>query len=105
MNNGTALIPLFVFSFKIPATGSIFKETVKINTAEPILPADHPSLDLSSPQISPQRSRVHSQNARGLAECQELVTDWGRLNFRSLLSQHPIRPSRVFFTGPKPENN
>jgi hypothetical protein len=67
------LIPLFVFSLKIPTTGSIFIETVKVDLAEPILSTNYPSLDLPSPQIGPQRSRVHSQNTRRLAECQQLL--------------------------------
>jgi hypothetical protein len=58
------LIPLFVLSLKIPGTGSVFKETVKINPAEPILSTNHPPLDLSSSEIGPKCSRVHSQNAR-----------------------------------------
>jgi hypothetical protein len=32
-------------------TGSIFKETVKVNPAEPPFSANDPSLDLSAPQI------------------------------------------------------
>ena len=89
---------MFVLSLKIPVTGSIFIETVKVNPAEPILSADHSSLDFSSPQISSQRPRVHSQNTCSLAECQQLLPDWVRLNFRSPPS-HRARSSRVRSAG------
>ena len=41
------LIPVFVLSLEIPIMGGVFKETVKINLAEPILSTNHSSLDLS----------------------------------------------------------
>jgi hypothetical protein len=41
------LIPVLVISLEIPITGSVFKETVKVNLAEPILSANHSSLDFS----------------------------------------------------------
>jgi len=69
------LILVFVLSLKIPGTGSIFIETVKVNPAEPILSADHCSLNLSTPQISPQRSWIHSQNTRSFAECQKFFSN------------------------------
>ena len=47
------LIPVLVLSLKIPITGSIFKETVKVNPAEPLFSANDSSLDLSAPQICP----------------------------------------------------
>jgi hypothetical protein len=64
------LISVFVLYLEIPITGGVFKETVKINLAEPILSTNHSDLDFSTPQVSPQCSRVHSQNTRSLAECQ-----------------------------------
>jgi len=47
------LIPVLVLSLKIPIMGSVFKETVKINLAEPVLSTDYPPLDLSAAQICP----------------------------------------------------
>jgi hypothetical protein len=41
------LIPVFVLSLEIPIMGGVFKETVKINLAEPVLSTNHSSLDLS----------------------------------------------------------
>jgi hypothetical protein len=82
---------VFVLSLEIPITWGVFKETVKINLAEPILSTNHSPLDFSTPQLRPQCSRVHSQNTRSLAECQQFFTYWGWLNFQSPLS-HPIRP-------------
>ena len=42
------LIPVFVLSLKIPITWGIFKETVKINLAEPILSTNHSPFDFST---------------------------------------------------------
>ena len=90
------LFLVFVLSLQIPITGSIFKETVKINPAEPILSTNYPSLDLSTPQISPQRSRVHSQNTHSLAECQSFSPIGSGSIFNRFLAAIRFQPSRHF---------
>jgi hypothetical protein len=44
------LIPMFVLSLEIPITWGVFKETVKINPAEPILSTNYSPFDLSTPR-------------------------------------------------------
>jgi len=63
------LIPVIALSSKVPVTGSIRKESVKVRTPKSPPTTDYAPLDLSTPDIFPHRAGAEAQHFRCIAQC------------------------------------
>lgn len=69
------LIPVAVLSGKVPATGSICKESVKVCTPESPPSADDAPFNLAALDVFPHGARTETPDIRCLAQCEQAVSN------------------------------
>jgi len=89
------LIPVIALSSKVPVTGSIRKESVKVRTPKSPPTTDYSPFDFSPADVFAQSARAEAQDFRCFAQCEQSVANRRRVRFRLLASFHPVVPSRV----------
>jgi hypothetical protein len=75
------LIPATILSTKVPVTGCVFKESVKVRTLKSPPPADDTAFNLSAMNVFTHGSRAELQYFRRLANRQQTLSDWCRCGF------------------------
>jgi hypothetical protein len=69
------LIPVIVLSSKVPATGCVCKESVKVRTPESPPSTDYSPLDLSALDGIPHRACAESEYVRGFTQREQAISN------------------------------